>query len=524
MMTLVVPMGAAEPSAASLYRKGRKAEKKGDFPRAYLLYSQAFARNPKNDLYWAASQGVRGLAISGLNVVSAAGNPEEPAKDTAPEAPALESASESDQMLAARALPPPKLKPSALVRDFDLKGDSRELFEQVAKAFGLDTVFDGDYQPAANVRFRITGADFRLAMRALEDETDSFIVPISERLMLVAKDTPQKRIDVEPVMSVTVPFPEPLSLQDVQEAVNGLKQLFEMQRVGVDGAHRQVVFRDRVSRLRPALALFHQLMTQRAQVVVEVDLLAISENSSKRYGFKLPSMFTLSWLSQFGAFHPTPLPEGISGLLVFGGGMTMMGLGITDAAFFATMTHSTASTMVHAEMRSLDTQTASMHVGDKYPVITLGYYGSTPATGTVYTPPPNITFEDLGVVLKVTPKVHDSEEVSLDIEAEYRVLSGDSLNGIPIISDRKFASRVRMKFSEAAVLGGLINDRFSHTWNGIPGLLHVPLLHEKNEDLSKSDILLVLRPRLVNLPPSETMAPREIWSGTETRPLSATEP
>jgi len=49
---------------------------------------------------------------------------------------------------------------------------------------------------------------------------------------------------------------------------------------------------------------------------------------------------------------------------------------------------------------------------------TNGYFGSTTGTGQVFAPPPTINFEDLGLVLKVTPHVHGVDEVSLDIDAE----------------------------------------------------------------------------------------------------------
>src|SRR5688572_20892759 len=43
---------AAEPSAGDLYKDARKAEKKKDFTRAYLLYSEASAKDPSYKDAW----------------------------------------------------------------------------------------------------------------------------------------------------------------------------------------------------------------------------------------------------------------------------------------------------------------------------------------------------------------------------------------------------------------------------------------------------------------------------------------
>jgi type II secretory pathway component GspD/PulD (secretin) len=251
-----------------------------------------------------------------------------------------------------------------------------------------------------------------------------------------------------------------------------------------------------------------------------VELLAMSQQSESTYGARLPSSFSLSWLGNTGFLNASTLPSTITGLLTFGGGVTMMGLGITNAAFFASMTQGSTRSMSKAELRSMDGQPAQVHIGDRYPIITLGYYGGPPDPKLkTYTPPPNIQFEDLGIVIKLTPKVHNSEEVSLDIEAEYKALAGSSANQIPVISNRKFKSIVRLKFGELAVMAGLVGQSTSRTDGGIPFLIKLPGLHEQTTVRNDNEILLTLRPFLLTVPPSEGVT-AAVWSGTETRPLS----
>ncbi len=151
-----------------------------------------------------------------------------------------------------------------------------------------------------------------------------------------------------------------------------------------------------------------------------------------------------------------------------------------------------------------------------------------PATGSsnigqIYTPPPTFTFEDLGLVLKVTPFVHNMDEVTLEVEAEFKVLGSGSFNGVPVISTRKFQGKLRLRTSEWAVVAGLVSDSQTRAISGLPGIMQIPVLGAalRTNDTSReqSDILIVIKPHILSLPPSE-FATKTFWVGSETRPLS----
>lgn len=507
----------AGENASALFRKARKAEGRGDFATAYLLANQAVAEDPNRPEYWNFAQAMRSKAIPALKVATPSSDASALADDAG-----LPGISDAELKEARKVLPPPALEGSSALKSFNLRGDAKRLFEEVFKAYGLEAVFDTDYQAGAPVLFRIENIGWQDALRDLENVTGSFIVPVSRKVALVAKDTTQKRTELEPVISVVIPFPEPLSPQEVQEAARAVQSTFDMTKMGIDNGRRLVLFRDRVSRLRPAIELFKELMVHRGQIMSQVELLSVNEDSSLSLGMTLQGSFPFTYVGDLSPFQYTPVYANSGGYGTFGGGRTRFAMGITGADLFASMSRGQTKSLMKIDLLGVDGQAGQLHVGDRYPIITSRYSdssGSTSGYGTA----PNITFEDLGIVLKITPHMHGTESVTLEVEAEFKALAGSSLNDIPVISERKFAMKTRVKYSETAVIAGLSRETLTQSWSGLPLLALIPAFRDNEKSMERTQILLTIHPRLVNLPPSEYPAP-PVWIGSESRPRTDFDP
>jgi general secretion pathway protein D len=504
---------AAVPGAKDLFKEGQKAERSGDIVRAYLLYSQAAALDPANPDYWA-----RSLALRTRASLKARPRPlpavENPSSEPEPEPeppPAGFSTEISDEDLTElrRLLPPPELKPTGGARNLDLRGDPKALYQQIARMWGLDTVFDGDYPAGGQVRLRLDETDFTGAIRALDEATSSFTFALGEKLMFVAKDTPQKRRDMEPTIAVSIPLLDTVTPQEAQELGRAVQQSLDIVKLSVDGTRRMVLIRDRISKVRPAQIIFEQLAIGRAQVAIEVQFLEIDRSAMMSYGFLLPNQFPIFHL---GSDVSRGALQSLARVFM---GRTILGIGIADAEIFATMNRSHSKTLLHSMLRGTDGEPVTFHVGDKYPVATGGLLG-----GSILGLPPQFNFEDLGLSLKITPQVHGLEEITLEVQAEFKVLAGQSLNGIPVISNRKFDSKVRLKGGEWGIATGVMSTTEARNITGIPGLSQIPalghLFRHTQTDRTSTEVVLLFKPRVVTLPASEIVT-RGVWVGSETR-------
>jgi hypothetical protein len=500
--------------------KAQDFEKQGDTARAFLAYSQAALLAPKDSKVWFKSLALRRRATIEAGVLPKDDGSGMPASDYEPE-----TIDEKELAEARRLLPPVRLAAADpdRRRQLDLRGDSKEAWEQFARLFGVDVVFDGDYQPRPGVSIRLDAATYGEALLALEHATGTFLTPVSERIGLVAQDTQAKRQELQHNVAMAIPLPEPVTPQEAQELARTVQQLMELQKFTVDSRIRMALMRGPLHKVIPARQIFDQLVSYRPDVAIEVQFLEVARNSEYSYGMRLPTQFPIVWLNQVLKGN-SAAPAGYKNFGAFGGGKTLFGIGLIGPEFYATFSRSDAQTLLQTQIRSTSGQPATYHVGDRYPIITAGYFGDVsgaPPGARIYTPPPTFNFEDLGIVLKMTPWVHDRNDISLAVEAEFKVLTGASTNGIPVIASRKFVTQVRLRDGEWAVMSGLVTATEVRAFTGLIGISQIPylghLFRENTRIDQHRDALIAIRPMLLGDPPPESVT-RAIWTGSETKP------
>ena len=131
------------------------------------------------------------------------------------------------------------------------------------------------------------------------------------------------------------------------------------------------------------------------------------------------------------------------------------------------------------------------------------------------TPYPGSEYEDIGMKIKATPQLHDTKEVTLQLEFEIKALSGNSINGIPIISNRTVTQTVRLKEDETSLITGVLSDSETKSLTGLPGLARLPgvgyAFGTRSNSYTDDEILFLVTPRRVRSPFHQT---KTIYAGT----------
>ncbi len=142
-------------------------------------------------------------------------------------------------------------------------------------------------------------------------------------------------------------------------------------------------------------------------------------------------------------------------------------------------------------------QTATITVGNEVPFIR-----DTRTTDTGQTIN-TIEYEDIGIILEVTPYINDEGLVIMDLSQEISAISGESVPisetvDASVFAKRSSENRVIARDGQTVVIGGLMEDRVTKTHKKVPLLGDIPILgmlfKSIEEKTSKTELLIFLTP------------------------------
>jgi general secretion pathway protein D len=549
------------PKGQTDYSKGRKAETIQDYDAALEFYTKALKSDPNNagykirlnqtrfeagemhiklglkarengDLQGAAAQFQRAQNVDPSS--SIAGQELKKTLDMIAEqthsGENAKPASEDDGQKFMTA--PPQLKPlSSVAISYKASGDAKIVFDTIGKLAGVTVIYDPDF-PARRISADLNNVTLEQALEIVCLQSKAAWKAITENIILVYPDQAAKRKENEEEVLKTFYLSNTVTPQDLTEIVTGLRSLFDLKRVQQLNSQNAIIIRATPDVLTLIGKVIDDIDKAKPEVVIQVEVLEARTDRMRNLGVSPGQSASI-------AINPNATTTtGSTTTSTTTNNTTLDTLRhLNGSDYSVTLPNFTANAVLtdtytkiiqNPEIRSVDGQQAKLKIGDRIPIATGSFQagvgvGAVGSAGLV-NPLVNTQFQyqDVGVNIDVTPRVHPNREISLKTKIEVSSVTGTStIGGIsqPIISQRVVEHDIRLKDGEAFILGGLIQRTDSRTLNGWPGFAKIPVLRylfsSDNIDHQEDEVLIVMIPHIVRMQDWTRENLRGIYSGSD---------
>jgi general secretion pathway protein D len=573
-VALAVSAPANARKAKSLYEQGRKAEVEKNYDRALELYEQALNEQPGQQRYELAMRRLRFVAAEAhvnrgqelrdqdqleeavaefqrameidpslsvarqeyertLKKLEQRRESGQAAVEEEPASALEEDRLERDRKIAALK-PPPELQPiSTQPINFTISNqESKVIFETIGKLAGINVLMDPEYQDK-KMTMELQNLTLYEALDYVSLLAKAFWKPISHNAIFVTNDNTNKRRDYEEEVVKTFYLTNVATPQEMQEIMTAIRGLTDLRRMFPVNSMNALVIRGPEAKVALAEKVINDVDKPRPEVLVDVLVIETSKSKTRELGITPVSGGTagidipIGFAPQGGTTTTTD-----SGSTTTSSSIPLSNLGrltthdwqttLPGARIAALLTSSDSRLLQSPRVRTADGFPASIRIGDRIPIATgsfqpgVGGVGINPLVNTQF------NFEDVGVNVDLTPKIHNDREISLHIEVEIsNVRDHVDIGGIsqPIIGQRKITHDIRIVEGEASVMGGLNQTQTFKTKSGVPFLGEVPILGHlfstTKTETNENEILIVLIPHIVRLPQIDDVNLQEIASGTD---------
>jgi general secretion pathway protein D len=426
------------------------------------------------------------------------------------------------------------LTPQPGKRTLHLSGDTRSVYTQLGKIFGITFQFDTNFI-TRRMQFDVDNVDFFFAAQLLGKMTKTFWSPLTAEDALVANDTQENRTAYERMSMRSFYVGGLSSPNDLNDIANVLRTILDIRFVIVEPSKNVISVRAPREKVAIASSLLDSLLDVRPEIMLEVNEYEIDSDNLRQYGLSLPTSFqvfnipseirrvlgsdaqpVIDQLNKTGTIDPSKIsPSALSNLagsplllpfLFFGKGLSLTGFTVPSISGRLSQTKSYSSNTERAQLRAVDGESATFRVGSKFPVVSSNFNTvAISARGAISAGSvPQFTFVDLGLTLKVTPHYHADGDVKLDFEMEIQGLGAVSINSIPELTTRSFKGNITTVEGEPSVVMGLLTDSETKSTSGYPGIGQIPdlqaVLNSNDRDRAHTEIIVVVTPRVVRKP------------------------
>ncbi len=148
-----------------------------------------------------------------------------------------------------------------------------------------------------------------------------------------------------------------------------------------------------------------------------------------------------------------------------------------------------------------DNTEATINVSEQRPIVSTT---STTSAGELRS---NYEYRDIGLQLKVTPRINPEGFVVLEINQAADQLGGEVSiddNSVPVILKRELNAQIGVQSESTIVLGGLVGMDYSKSVSKVPILGDIPILgrlfRSESKDKNRTELLVLITPYVLTTP------------------------
>jgi type II secretory pathway component GspD/PulD (secretin) len=399
--------------------------------------------------------------------------------------------------------------------NFTRKTSLKEIFQQLSKNSGVNIVLHSsasaqDMQVSVDLR----GLSFQRVLDTLMLQSDLFYKVMDSNSIMVFKKTPQNLQEYENKLIRTF-YLSNAEVENVRQIFNALMPQL---RVFIDKRLNAITVMAKPTDLGIAQRIVNQLDKAKAEVMIYLELLEMSENAQEEVGL-LP-VITPADTSGTYALGATA-SGGASALNQQTGSLRIAKSSINylfpSLRLDLAKTSGETTLLANPNVRVISGETGEVNIGDKISTTqsSIGLPTSTTSTSTaatsalssiagVATAQTSYSYEDVGVNIKVKPRVHFNDDITIDLESKITTLKAGGDPGRPNLSQRTIKTSARLRDGETAIFGGLLKEDEQKNLQGIWGISDIPILGDllgnHNNTKDKTDVVLTIRAVVVRKP------------------------
>ena len=389
--------------------------------------------------------------------------------------------------------------------------DLRQAFEFLAKAFGVNVIFD-DAVKSLPVTLFAKDVTFEQGLNLLLNTSRTFYKRIGGNTILVAPDTKEKRGQYEDHLVRTFY----MNSVRAKEMADILRGLVTVKKIIINDQLNTVTLRDTEEVMRLAERIIDTNDRKPAEIILDVEILEVNRTKAERLGLDFGTY-------AFTAAVPAPIP--LSGSVRDAISATAT-LAIPSVTFRFFKQDVDAKILANPKIRVMNGRSAKIHIGDRVPLRAATIVDATGQTRTTF------DYKDIGIRLTVDPTIYLDNSAMVKLGLEVSALGenlGTANEPAFRIGTRNAETFMLLRDGETAILGGLIQDAERNNRIKIPGLGDIPavgaLFTSYDDQTQRTDVLLTITPRVVRGWDLPARAAREFYSGSENvysdRPLFA---